>query len=130
MFGYNLTDKLSIGVSTTYKYFSGNNPYWGISYRSHVYGGSAFARLLVGQRFLAQAEIEMLNTEVYDAVLQKLTREFIPVGLVGAGFRSQWSDYSYSYFLLMYDLIRNPASPYPFEPFVIKIGVAFPVRPK
>ena len=42
LLGYNLTDYWSIGVSASYKYFSGNNSAWGISYRTHVYGGSVF----------------------------------------------------------------------------------------
>ena len=130
LLGYNLTDYWSIGVSASYKYFSGNNSAWGISYRTHVYGGSVFTRLLLGERFLVQAEMEMLNTEAYDVVQNKLVRKFIPIGLAGAGLRNGWGYNSYSYFLLMYDFIRDPASPYPFSPFVIKIGFVFPIRPQ
>lgn len=127
IFGYALTPALSVGVGTTYKYFSGFSGYSGSNYSTSAYGVSTFARLLLGERFLAQAEFETINTDAWDIYTRSFTRKWIPVGCAGLGMR-QGSDYNaYSYFLLMYDFIGDPNSPYPYSPFILKAGLVFPI---
>lgn len=43
--GYRLTNGISAGITTTYKYFKGINPYYGVEYNTSVWGGGAFARM-------------------------------------------------------------------------------------
>lgn len=128
IFGYNLSPRLSAGIGLTYKYFSGINPYYGVSYSTSVYGGSIFARYLLGNSFLLQGELETLNTEAWNDLKQKFERKFIPVACAGIGYRGDMGYNSYSYFLLMYDFIQDRDSPYPFSPLIIKIGMVFPIK--
>lgn len=126
--GYNFTDYFSFGVSLTYRYFSGLYSVTGLNYRTHIYGGSIFSRLLLGRRLIIQGELEALNTEVYNPTTRNFGRKFVPLGLFGGGVRNDWGGGSYSYFLIMYDFINDPNSPNPFSPFAIKIGFAIPLR--
>ncbi len=125
--GYKLTDNLSVGVLATYKFFKGTHPYYNLSYQTSIYGGGAFARMLIIGPLFAHAEIEYLNTDAYNDLKREFERKFIPVGSAGLGLKSG-DDNFYSYFMVLYDLIGDRDSPYPLSPFIIKAGMIFSLR--
>jgi len=55
--GYRITDRFSAGPGITYRYFKLRG-FEGTS----TYGGSLFARHIIGAQFFAQAQYEQLNT--------------------------------------------------------------------
>jgi hypothetical protein len=63
--GYRLSNKLSAGVGGTYQYY--RNRGWllvsDVSYSTHIYGGSVFARYLITRQFFAHGELEALNLD-------------------------------------------------------------------
>lgn len=125
--GYNVTPHFSLGISTTYKFYKYNYS-GGSSNSAHVFGGGGFARLLLFDFLFAQAELEMLNTEVYDVVIKDYTRKFIPVGAAGLGFKSRTKG-AYSYFMVLYDFVQDPWTPYYNTfPLVIKAGMVVPFK--
>ncbi|MFZ5553288.1 MAG: hypothetical protein ACOZCO_09250 [Bacteroidota bacterium] len=127
IFGYNLTRYFSVGLTTTYKFYKTFQNYAGLSYSTHVFGGGPYARFILFDFLFAQAEAEMLNTEVYDVVKRDYVRKFIPITSAGLGLKSR-SEGSYSYFMVLYDFTHDNWSPYPTSPIIIKAGVVFPVK--
>lgn len=109
MLGYNLFgDELSVGVGGRYMY--ARDGVYDLNY--HMYGGSGFARYLIGDVVILHAEYERLNVEFYSALRGELTRDWIDVPLVGGGYRQNFGRGSYMQFLILYDLNNDYRSPY------------------
>lgn len=125
--GYNLTKYLSVGVTTTYKFYRTNFNYYGTAYSTHVYGGGGFARFILFDFLFAQGEAELLNSEYYDVIKNDYGRKFIPITSAGLGIKSR-TEGSYSYFMVLYDFTHDNWSPYPFSPYIIKAGFVMPVK--
>lgn len=113
--GYRITRDFSAGIGLKYVYLAFNGtPRSTLS----MYGGSVFARYLFLQNFLAHTELETVNLPVQSAFTGEVKREWVPVGLIGGGYRQSIGGSSYIQFMLLYDVIGDPRSPYvsPFGP--------------
>ena len=109
--GYRFDKKWSAGIGAKYIYYRERFPEYNWEYSNSMYGGSVFARYLIGKSFLAQAEFETLNAEVRPFLSTVWTRKWVPIGLVGAGYR-QGIGNTYLQILLLYDVIDDRNSPY------------------
>ena len=127
--GYWITDRFAPGLGITYIYYriKGIDPNYGyhIDYRTHIYGGSMFARYRLFDNLFAQAEYEVINAEipVWNGSSVEYQRLNIPAFLVGGGYLQQIGSSSGWYLLVMIDLLnqRNSIRANP----VIRMGFTF-----
>lgn len=126
MIGYNINQKLSVGVSPSYEYYKDKRSV--PDFESTMYGGSAFARYFVLPSIFLQASPEVLNLEALPTY-NNITNEYdfntgrvtIPILLLGGGF-SQRSPNGSGFFIGgYYDVIQDINSPYS-NNFVFRIG--------
>lgn len=112
--GYRITKDFSAGIGAKYIYSAFNGtPRTSVS----MYGGSLFSRYLFLENFLAHTEFEMINMPLQQPFTGEVKREWIPIGLVGGGYRQGFGN-SYFQIMLLYDLIGDERNPYvsPFGP--------------
>ncbi|MBT4775075.1 MAG: hypothetical protein HOH13_09910 [Crocinitomicaceae bacterium] len=109
--GYMIDDELSAGVGLKYIYYRERYPEYNWEYSNSMFGGSIFARYLIGDSFIAHAELETMNAEVRPFLSTTLTRKWVPVGLLGGGYR-QGVGNTYFQILVLYDAINDRDSPY------------------
>ncbi|HAE31576.1 MAG TPA: hypothetical protein DCF89_10715 [Flavobacteriales bacterium] len=109
--GYRIDKKWSAGISAKYIYYRERFPEYNWEYSNSMYGGSVFTRYLIGNSFLAHAEFEAVNAEVREFLSTTLTRKWVPIGLLGAGYRQGLGN-TYLQVLVLYDAINNRNSPY------------------
>ncbi|MEY3398339.1 MAG: hypothetical protein RL220_933 [Bacteroidota bacterium] len=112
--GYRLTDRLIPGIGANYIYY--RDPFFSTSF----YGGSVFTRYLIADNFFAHVEYEMINREVEE--FGKIERRWIPIGMVGGGYRTNAEGLGFSVSVL-WDIIEDPWSPY--QNPIIRAGVYF-----
>ena len=112
--GYRIDKKWSAGISAKYIYYRERFPEYNWEYSNSMYGGSVFTRYLIGNSFLAHAEFEAVNAEVREFLSTTLTRKWVPIGLLGAGYRQGLGN-TYLQVLVLYDAINNRYSPYETE---------------
>lgn len=113
--GYRVTRDFSVGIGAKYMYLGLTGvPNSGTS----IYGGSVFSRYLFLKNFLAHAELETVNLPVQNQFSGEINREWVPIGLVGGGYRQSIGGFSYIQLMLLYDVIGDPRNPYlsPFGP--------------
>jgi hypothetical protein len=113
--GYRVTKDFSVGIGAKYMYLGLTGvPNSGTS----IYGGSIFSRYLFLKNFLAHAELETINLPVQNQFSGEIKREWVPIGLVGGGYRQSIGGVSYIQLMLLYDVIGDPRNPYasPFGP--------------
>lgn len=115
MVGYKTTDWWVNGVGLNYIYAGSRG------YTQNIYGASVWSRAYVLENVMLHTEYEYLtmnlrapNGESYSANA--------PVWLVGAGYQSNGNGFGLS-FMLLYDLIQDPNSPYS-NP-IIRVGGMF-----
>ena len=128
--GYMLDEQLSAGFGLKYIYYRERYPEYNWEYSNSMYGGSLFARYLIGESFIAHAELETMNAEVRPFLSTTLTRKWVPVGFLGAGYR-QGIGNTYAQILVLYDAINDRDSPYRSEylfgnsnlPIIIRGGI-------
>ena len=109
--GYRIDKKWSAGISAKYIYYRERFPEYNWEYSNSMYGGSIFTRYLIGNSFLAHAEFEAVNAEVREFLSTTLTRKWVPIGLLGAGYRQGLGN-TYLQVLVLYDAINDRNSPY------------------
>lgn len=109
--GYRIDKKWSAGISAKYIYYRERFPEYNWEYSNSMYGGSVFTRYLIGNSFLAHAEFETINAEVREFLSTTLTRKWVPIGLLGAGYRQGLGN-TYLQVLVLYDAINDRNSPY------------------
>ena len=107
--GYRIDKKWSAGISAKYIYYRERRP--NFEFSNYMYGGSVFTRYLIGNSFLAHAEFETINAEVRELLSTTWTRKWVPIGLLGAGYRQGLGN-SYLQVLVLYDAINDRYSPY------------------
>jgi hypothetical protein len=108
--GYKVNEKLSSGVGITYQYL--NDKRYDPDFISSIYGGSIFSTFTVIEDFFLQTELEILNVEKRFSSDLRANRIFIPVWLVGGGYRVSVGGNSFLMMTLLYDLIQDTNSPY------------------
>ena len=116
MIGYRFTDRFTAGPGFTYRYlkvrgFEG----------SSIYGGSAFARYLIGSQFFVQSQYESLNTEYYPGN-SEVRRDWVSGFFVGGGLYQplgrRGAILLSAMYNLMYDNVRSPYN----SPWVLNVG--------
>jgi len=127
--GYKITEKLSVGLSGTYKYFKYKNFYSNpqnsttYDYTSNIFGGSVFGRYFFFQELFGQTEFEYLNYnhDNYDASGVKFKESSSITSLfVGGGYRQYISDNAAFDLIVLWNLNETIDSPY--QNPVIRIG--------
>ena len=112
LLGYQITDRVSVGLGVTYLHYSDNVN----QYKTNVYGGRVFARYNLFPNLFLHAEAEELNGEwVYPDRWWELA---LPVG---AGYRQPLGDFSSFTFMLLYNLNHTAYSPYQ-SPVIVRVG--------
>lgn len=114
--GYRITDRFHAGPGITYRYFKIRG-FEG----SSTYGGSLFARRIIGDQFFAQTQYEQLNT-IYPSNLNELQRGWVPGFFLGGGIFQplgrRGAVILSGMYNLMYDNIRSPYG----SPWVFNVG--------
>lgn len=119
MVGYRFTDKFTAGPGFTYRYLK----YRGYE-ASSIYGGSFFARHLIGSQFFAQAQYESLSSEYLTFVNQEpyFKREWVSGLFIGGGLYQplgrRGAVLLSAMYNLMYDNIKSPYN----SPWVLNVG--------
>lgn len=119
LIGYQITDRLSIGVGGTYLYYRIQSQF----YRADlsIYGARAFARFFVIQNLFAHAEYEVLNGP-WDNNFSK-SRFNITNVLVGGGYRQQVGSRAFINMMILWNINESVYSPY--QNPIIRGGVSF-----
>jgi hypothetical protein len=117
MVGYRFTDRFTAGPGITYRYLK----FRGFE-GSSVYGGSLFARHIIGSQFFAHAQYESLNAEYLTSLQDPVQRGWVPGFFLGGGIfqplgRRGVVNISALY-NLMYDPVRSPYN----SPWVFNVG--------
>ena len=103
--GYRISKEYSIGVGAKYNYYRVNNRL-GSAVSTSIYGGSVFTRYVFLDQFVAHAEFETLNVELFNT-RKTGDRRWVPIGLVGGGYVNNGLQV-----LLLYDVIGDRNNPY------------------
>jgi hypothetical protein len=106
LLGYRVTNEYSVGVGAKYNFYRVNQQNGG-AFSTSIYGGSLFTRYVFLDKFVAHAEFEALNVELFNTRTAG-ERRWVPIGLVGGGYVSSGFQA-----MLLYDLIGDKNNPYP-----------------
>ncbi len=123
--GYRLTNRLSAGVAGNYQFM--HDRWFGESFSSHTYGGSAFSRFRVYSRFFVHAEYERLRLQSrpspFDDDFDPDDRPTVTEDnyFMGAGYSLPMSDRVRLNLLLLYNFNENSQA-YRDNPF-FRVGV-------
>lgn len=112
MIGYKTTDWWVNGIGLNYIY-SGSR-----GYTQNIYGASVWSRAYVFKSAIIHTEYEHLQMRLRAPNGQSFSAD-APVWLVGLGYQNTSGGVGFS-FMLLYDLIQNPNSPY-INP-IIRVG--------
>jgi hypothetical protein len=104
MVGYKTTDWWVNGIGLNYIYSAGGGV------RQSVFGASVWSRAYIYQSFLLHTEFEQLRRTATDQFGGSYAAN-VPVWLVGAGYQERAGGLGLS-FMVLYDLIQDPDSPY------------------
>ncbi|HNF72633.1 MAG TPA: hypothetical protein PLP34_09475, partial [Chitinophagaceae bacterium] len=125
---YAINENFHVGTTLGFNYFQASEDYTNpvtaqqavFKYKYPAYSLSVFARYLLKDYLIFNVEPELNNTKVVTGyyfdkqgkILENKQRLFVPSFLVGAGYPQRFGRYSYSYFLVCYDLIQDPNARY------------------
>ena len=121
--GYRLTRSLETGVRLGYDL----DYYWEYygNYFYHHFSGAVYANYEIYSGLYLQVEDEEMCLLVRGTDLGNLTPEWYNSVFIGGGYRQYFSETSFAYYSLMYNLSWdysfNGVSPYA-SPFVIRVG--------
>lgn len=104
MVGYKTTSWWLNGVGLNYIYASGG----GI--KQNVYGASVWSRAYIYKSLMLHTEFEMLSLNYTAQNGARFTAQ-VPVWFVGAGYQTRSNGIGLG-FMILYDLIQDPNSPY------------------
>ncbi|MDP2387058.1 MAG: hypothetical protein Q8M29_11845 [Bacteroidota bacterium] len=112
--GYKFNKFLSVGVQGIFTNIT--QRYSGFTYRYMFYGAGTFVRVKPLPYLFLQAEYDVLSVpDAFSAVASK--RTIADINLAGLGLRNQMGENSCYYFLVMYEFVPTPNSPYTYGPF-------------
>lgn len=118
--GYEIAKNLYTGLSFTYVYYKNN--YYSPAFKTHIFGGSVYARYKIFNVILLQAEYQLLNYDGYDDFTYEEIRKTIPGYLLGIGYRQNIGEKMYADFFVLYNFNDAPDYPYNNPIFRITIG--------
>jgi hypothetical protein len=114
MVGYKITPRIGIGVGPTYKYYGYKdklNPSY--DFKTNVYGGSIFSRIILYENIFAHAEYESLYYKMKNSTSSGLPESLsIQSVLVGGGYRQQIGENAFMNLMILWNLNETPDSPY------------------
>ncbi|HAF27518.1 MAG TPA: hypothetical protein DCG75_00580 [Bacteroidales bacterium] len=142
MFGTQLTERLSLGISGKYQYYNqkGSVADNFNTFETSVYGGSIFSQFQVIKDFrnlfkvkghsgiIAHAEYEFLNTK-YNYIFfndpdSYRSRYWLHNILIGGGYFQQMGKKTKSYIILLWNINNTADNPYIYPQFRIGFSVA------
>lgn len=113
--GYRVFSFLELGVRATYNYYQFS--YDSEKFKSHNYGGGAYATAYIFKGLFAHAENEFLSYKYYDE------RKFVHSVFVGGGYRQYFSERGYISASILYNLNETFDSPY--DNPIYRVGIGF-----
>lgn len=121
-FGYFFTDRFLVGVSARYIYYRERFRLFNQTFtnETNIYGGGVFAQYFFVEEFFGHTEIEVLNLDDFTTENDRVNVASI---FVGGGYRSFFSDNSFAYLMLLYNINDDINSPYT-NP-VLRVGFSF-----
>ena len=139
VFGSQLTERVSLGLSGKYQYFNDKRSISG-NFETSVYGGSVFSQIAVIKDFrnlfkvkghngiIAHLEYEFLNTK-YNYIYFNDTdtnkdRYWLHNILLGGGYFQQMSKKAKSYIIILWNVNQTPDNPYTYPQIRIGFNVA------
>ena len=120
LFGYHLSERLSVGVGGSYIYH--NNKVY--DYVQNIFGGRVFSRYQLFNFLFVHGEYEHLFLKVIeeDGLGKKYVYQDTAPGLLaGLGLSSYMSERTMFYTMILYNLLDTSKSPYG-SPWVIRVG--------
>lgn len=117
--GYEVAKNLYTGVGFTYVYYQNN--YYVPAYKSHIWGGSVYARYKIFNVVLLQAEYQLLNYNGIDDFTNEEIRKTIPGYLMGIGYRQKMGEKMYGDFFILYNF--NDVPDYPYNNPILRITI-------
>lgn len=109
--GYHLTDDFILGVGATYSYLKDKR--FAYVYETNIYGGRVFAQHILFENFVAHAEYELLNLDIFrNLSTNETVRDNIHSLFVGGGYRGSLGGNSFVNLLILYNLNQSEFSPY------------------
>jgi len=121
--GYRFTDKISAGVGFSYQYFNSAEG----NYSTNIYGGRLIGNYSINKNIITHLEGEILSleTKYFDLRNQypNSSRFLYPSVFVGGGYKQSIGEHSYTYIMILWNLLNSSDSPY--ENPVIRVGFNF-----
>lgn len=118
--GYKITEKLSVGVSPSYKYYKVSHPSFG-TYSLNIYGGGVFSRYMLTDFLFAHAEHETL----YAKWIENRRPFSITSVFIGGGYLQRISENMSVYLLALWNINDGVNSPYQNPVIRAGIGLGF-----
>lgn len=105
--GYHVTDDFILGTGFTYSYLKDKryNPI----YQTNIFGGRLFAQYIILENFVAHAEYELLNMDIF---INEIVRDNIHSLFIGGGYRGSMGGNSFVSLLILYNINESEFSPY------------------
>ena len=143
VFGSQLTERLSVGVSGKYQYYKdkGNFTSNFRTFETNVYGGSIFSQFAIIKDFrnlvkvkghsgiIAHVEYEFLNTKYnyiyFNDLDSERDRYWLNNVLVGGGYFQQMGKRAKSYIVLLWNITKTDDNPYEYPQLRIGFSVSF-----
>lgn len=113
--GYKVFSFLEVGVRATYNYYQYS--YDSAKYKTHNYGGGAYATALIYKGIFAHVENEVLSYKYYGE--RKIAHSIF----VGGGYRQYFSGRGYASIAILYNINETLDSPYA-NP-IYRVGIGF-----
>ncbi|MFC2152087.1 hypothetical protein ACFLSE_06120 [Bacteroidota bacterium] len=142
VFGSQLTERLSLGISGKYQYYKDKGSVSGNlnTFETSVYGGSVFSQFAVIKDFrniikvkghsgiIAHVEYEFLNTKYnyiyFDDPNSTRDRYWLYNTLVGGGYFQQMGKKAKSYIILLWNVTKTGDNPYIYPQLRLGFSVA------
>ena len=121
MLGYKVTPQFHVGAKIGYAYTE-DKRYENVTIISHNYGGSVFSRYLIVRGLYAHAEF-MYWSYKYQTENLEVERTWVPFVLLGGGYVQPISASASVFLEVLWDILRDPNSPYDSSEPWVKIGV-------
>lgn len=109
--GYKFTDNFMLGTGGTYQYFRINDRVFG-NFESEVIGVSFYGRHKIYEKFFAHAEFENLWLDYLNPFDFSVSRESVPIFLVGGGYIESLGGSTSFVVSVLFDAIGDERSPY------------------
>jgi hypothetical protein len=121
--GYNITQKLSVGVGGSYQYARFRQ----FDVSSSTFGGSVFTRYIIWRSIFAYVEYEQLNLDYFELRNNSLYRKRVNIRslFAGGGIRQMLGENAAVVLMILYNFNDTPYSPYtnPVFRFGFEIGL-------